>query len=121
MSWLLALGLAWGAGLPPCTDQQTSMSIDLPTVGTGRWAARLALRAWQLGVSPADGARCNFYPSCSAYALESVRRYGPVVGVVMAAERLQRPHSGWQYPLCEVGGRRFYVDLPQDHAPRRAR
>lgn len=38
------------------------------------------------------GARCRFYPSCSAYAEESIRRFGPVRGGWRAVRRLGRCH-----------------------------
>ncbi|MSU35478.1 MAG: membrane protein insertion efficiency factor YidD [Pedosphaera sp.] len=42
---------------------------------------------------------CRFAPSCSAYALESVTRHGPVTGSVLAVQRLCRCHpwnaGGW--------------------------
>jgi putative membrane protein insertion efficiency factor len=43
-------------------------------------------------VSPFLGARCRFYPSCSAYAEASIRHYGPFVGLWRAARRLLRCH-----------------------------
>jgi putative membrane protein insertion efficiency factor len=41
-------------------------------------------------VSPALPARCKYHPTCSAYAVEAVRRYGPFRGAVLAAWRLLR-------------------------------
>ena len=38
------------------------------------------------------GARCRFYPTCSAYASEAVRHYGPWRGGWMAIRRLGRCH-----------------------------
>jgi len=40
------------------------------------------------------GARCRFYPTCSAYAAESVKKYGALAGGVRAARRLARCHPG---------------------------
>jgi len=37
-------------------------------------------------------ARCRFYPSCSAYALEAVAVHGPVRGPALALWRLLRCH-----------------------------
>lgn len=36
--------------------------------------------------------RCRFYPSCSAYALEALKRHGPIRGVCLTARRLVRCH-----------------------------
>jgi putative membrane protein insertion efficiency factor len=38
------------------------------------------------------GARCRFEPSCSAYAVEALRRHGFFYGVWLAGRRLSRCH-----------------------------
>ena len=43
-------------------------------------------------ISPALPRACRFYPSCSAYALEAVTRYGFLRGLKMAAIRLGKCH-----------------------------
>ena len=73
-------------------------------VGTGRWTARLALRAYQALISPSDGRGCAFFPSCSTYTRQAVHRHGAVVGMVMGLERVQRNHDGWHYVPCRQGG-----------------
>lgn len=47
----------------------------------------VAYRRW---VSPALPARCRFYPSCSAYALEAIATHGALRGIRMAIWRLLR-------------------------------
>jgi putative membrane protein insertion efficiency factor len=37
-------------------------------------------------------ARCRFYPSCSAYALEAIARHGALRGTALAVWRLLRCH-----------------------------
>jgi putative membrane protein insertion efficiency factor len=37
-------------------------------------------------------ARCRFYPSCSAYALEAVETHGALRGIYLATRRLLRCH-----------------------------
>lgn len=49
-------------------------------------------RTWQLLVSPLYGQTCRFYPSCSAYGVEAVRRHGAVRGAWLTARRLLRCH-----------------------------
>ncbi|MEV4196908.1 membrane protein insertion efficiency factor YidD [Micromonospora globbae] len=66
----------------------------------------IAYRRW---ISPALPARCRFYPSCSAYALEAVARHGAVRGAGLAVRRLLRCHPfhpGGHDPVPEPGGRR---------------
>ena len=48
------------------------------------------LRVYQRAISPGLPARCKYYPSCSHYAVEAVRRYGVLRGVVLASWRLLR-------------------------------
>jgi putative membrane protein insertion efficiency factor len=46
-----------------------------------------AYRRW---VSPALPRRCKYEPTCSAYAAESIRRFGAIRGLVLAGWRLLR-------------------------------
>lgn len=50
-------------------------------------AVIIAYRRW---ISPALPARCRFYPSCSAYALEAVTVHGAVRGGLLSIWRLLR-------------------------------
>jgi putative membrane protein insertion efficiency factor len=55
-----------------------------------RALALAPLRAYQRLLSPALPRRCRYHPSCSHYAVEAVRSYGVLRGVVLAAWRLLR-------------------------------
>jgi putative membrane protein insertion efficiency factor len=48
------------------------------------------IRLYQRALSPGLPARCKYHPSCSEYAVQAVRRYGVVRGVVLAGWRLLR-------------------------------
>jgi putative membrane protein insertion efficiency factor len=48
------------------------------------------IRLYQRVISPGLPARCRYHPSCSAYAIEAIRRYGVLRGVVLAAWRVLR-------------------------------
>jgi putative membrane protein insertion efficiency factor len=50
------------------------------------------VRAYRATLSPWLGGACRFEPSCSAYALEALRRYGAARGSWMAARRVLRCH-----------------------------
>ena len=50
------------------------------------------IRAYQLIVSPMRPQTCRFYPSCSAYALTAIERFGIMRGSWLAARRLLRCH-----------------------------
>ena len=59
------------------------------------------IRVYQRAISPALGNRCRYYPSCSEYAVQAIRSYGILRGLVLAAWRLLRcnplSHGGFDY------------------------
>jgi putative membrane protein insertion efficiency factor len=59
-------------------------------VSTLRGIAIAPIRVYQRAISPALPRRCKYYPSCSEYAVQAVRRYGILRGLVLAAWRLLR-------------------------------
>ena len=50
------------------------------------------IRLYQLTVSPVLGNRCRFYPSCSAYTVEAVNKYGAIKGLGLGLKRISRCH-----------------------------
>ena len=52
----------------------------------------LVIRIYQVLLSPMLPAACRYQPSCSAYAVEAVERYGALRGGWMAAKRIGRCH-----------------------------
>jgi uncharacterized protein len=69
------------------------------------------IRVYQRAISLALPKRCKYYPSCSEYAVQSVRSYGILRGLVLAAWRLLRCNP-WSH-----GG----VDFVEDQKLFRAR
>jgi putative membrane protein insertion efficiency factor len=55
-------------------------------------------------ISPALPARCKYHPTCSRYAVDAIRRYGVLRGLVLAGWRVLRCNP-WSH-----GG----VDLVED-------
>ena len=57
------------------------------------------IRAYQRFVSPALPRRCKYEPTCSAYAVDAVREFGVVRGLILAGWRLLRcnplSHGGY--------------------------
>lgn len=68
---------------------------------TLRAIAVAPIRAYQRTISPVLGNRCRYYPSCSEYAVQAIRSYGILRGLVLAAWRLLRcnplSHGGFDY------------------------
>ncbi len=58
----------------------------------------LLIRLYQYLISPLLGPRCRFYPSCSHYALQALRRHGLFYGGWLSLRRITRCH-----PLNEGG------------------
>ena len=52
----------------------------------------LIARGWQLGPSRVLPPSCRYAPSCSAYAIDALRRYGAFRGGWLAVRRLARCH-----------------------------
>jgi putative membrane protein insertion efficiency factor len=69
----------------------------------GRFLA-LVITAYQRLVSPLLPRRCKYEPTCSAYAVEAIRSFGPARGVVLAGWRLLRcnPFSHGGYDPVEA-------------------
>jgi uncharacterized protein len=57
---------------------------------SARSVATAPIRLYRRAISPALGQRCKYDPSCSAYALQAIRTYGILRGVVLAGWRLLR-------------------------------
>jgi uncharacterized protein len=49
-------------------------------------------RLWQIGPSQVLPSSCRFQPSCSAYAIEALGRYGALKGGWLSARRILRCH-----------------------------
>lgn len=52
----------------------------------------LAIRSYQLWISPLLPAACRYYPTCSEYAIEALERHGAVDGSWLAIHRIVRCH-----------------------------
>jgi uncharacterized protein len=56
------------------------------------WLLISFVRAYQAVLSPLLGGSCRFEPSCSAYFIEAVQKYGPWRGSWMGVRRILRCH-----------------------------
>jgi len=50
------------------------------------------IKGYQLCISPWLMPACRYYPTCSAYALEAVQKYGAAKGFWLALKRVLRCH-----------------------------
>jgi putative membrane protein insertion efficiency factor len=63
----------------------------------------LPVHFYRYFISPLLGQSCRHVPSCSQYALDALKKYGPARGSFMAANRLMR---------CRPGGTHGYDPVP---------
>lgn len=56
------------------------------------WMLLLSIRFYQRAISPWLPPSCRFTPTCSQYAVEAIRKHGPVRGLWLAFRRLLRCH-----------------------------
>ncbi len=54
--------------------------------------ALLLIRLYQLFLSPLLGRHCRFYPTCSAYTYEAIKKYGFYKGIFLGSKRLLKCH-----------------------------
>lgn len=69
--------------------------------GTSSLASKILLALiafYQRHISSGLPARCRFYPTCSAYAAEAIRRHGAIRGSAFALWRILRCN-----PFCKGG------------------
>jgi uncharacterized protein len=76
--------------LPGPDRPQTAPSLEQP--GPVARALLVLLTGYRRLLSPLLGPRCRFAPSCSAYAVTAVQRFGAARGSWLALRRLVRCH-----------------------------
>jgi putative membrane protein insertion efficiency factor len=57
-----------------------------------RYAFVAAIHGYRIAVSPLFPSSCRYHPTCSAYALEAIEKYGPLKGVWIGFKRIMRCH-----------------------------
>lgn len=64
------------------------------------WPFLLLIRLWQKFIAPGLAPRCKYYPSCSHYTYDAIRKYN-IVGIFMGVWRVVRcnpfSHGGVDY------------------------
>ncbi len=52
----------------------------------------LPIRFYQKFISPLTPPSCRYTPTCSQYAVEALRKHGPLKGMYLAVRRILRCH-----------------------------
>lgn len=50
------------------------------------------IKFYRKAISPFKPPTCRFYPTCSEYGLEAVRRFGAIKGGYLAIKRISKCH-----------------------------
>ena len=56
------------------------------------WILLIPIFFYRRCISPMFPPTCRFTPTCSAYAIEAIRRHGPLRGLWLAVRRILRCH-----------------------------
>ncbi len=56
------------------------------------WLLLLPIHFYRHCISPFTPPSCRFTPTCSAYAIEALRKHGPLKGLYLTFRRLLRCH-----------------------------
>ena len=70
------------------------------------------IRVYQRLVSPAFAPRCRYYPTCSEYAVQSIRELGPLRGSILAGWRLLRCNPFSHGGIDEIADRKLFRNVP---------
>jgi putative membrane protein insertion efficiency factor len=78
------------------------------------------IRVYQALLSPFLGNNCRYYPTCSAYTLEAVERFGALRGTWLGLKRISRCHpfhEGGVDPVPESWEKRHQHSVDCGHHP----
>lgn len=101
------------------------MTMDLRRFRPLTWLMIGVVRAWRAVISPLYGDVCKYYPSCSAYGLESLQVHGAFRGSAYTIWRILRcnpwsnggydPVPGTQASLDWQEEQRHHQTCPVEH------
>jgi putative membrane protein insertion efficiency factor len=75
------------------------------------------IRVYQRLISPALPRRCKYEPTCSAYAVQAIRRFGILRGLVLAVWRLLRCNPFSHGGFDPVEAQRLFRPRPGPQPP----
>ena len=68
------------------------------------------VKFYQKVISPLNGTKCSFRPTCSEYAIQAINKHGPILGAIMGSARLLKDHSGDKNKHDPVEENDFWFD-----------
>lgn len=82
------------------------------------WPLILLVRIYQGTLSPIMGRQCRYVPTCSNYAIDALKEFGPIRGSWVALRRILRchPFARGGYDPAPIRGSGRFVDETGDDA-----
>lgn len=74
----------------PPRSSAVATNVQVQPVSPGRNILLGAINFYRQIISPTQGGRCGFYPSCSTFGMHAVQHYGALKGSMLTADRLTR-------------------------------
>lgn len=74
------------------SEKSSTTSTSSVVKRLAAWPLIALVRLYQRCISPLTPPSCRFTPTCSQYALEALRKYGPIKGLWLTLKRLSRCH-----------------------------
>jgi len=83
--------------------------FDLNQTNEFKLAAMFLLNFYKTFISNQGKPACNFYPTCSQYAGQAIKKHGIIIGMIMGSDRLQRCNGqGYgYYPVHKQSGKLY--------------
>ena len=75
---------------PPVVKTEPRPGLFADQASELKMAMTGTIRLYQLLISSQDLSACIFQPSCSRFSMRAINEFGPLHGVLMTADRLQR-------------------------------
>jgi putative membrane protein insertion efficiency factor len=105
----------------PWTFSNTTIKDKVPietveTLSPPAYLMKVSINFYRTFISPVGGNRCRMNPSCSAYALEAVSRYGFVRGYILTTDRLIHESEEMDLaPVVYIHGKQRFSDPVGDN------
>ena len=115
LSLLMGLNTAWSQtaadlalaqSLAPQPQPKPNYAYRHGGANEAKELTALLFTGYKFFISSQDQRSCNFHPSCSVYALQTIRKNGLTLGFLDTFDRLSRCHplARFKYPINPQNG-----------------
>ncbi len=101
-----AQDLALAQSIAPAPSEKTNYAYQYRGDNEAKELTALLFTGYKFFISSQDQRSCNFHPSCSVYALQTIRKNGLTLGFLDTFDRLSRCHplARFKYPINPQNG-----------------